>query len=72
MRKEEDDEWRGGIPERLQEEAAAMVEAGASTSHRVKLEHPIASQVESHQTSLSTRNDDDYVFRDAINKKFTS
>jgi len=43
MRKEEDDEWRGGIPERLQEEAAAMVEAGASTSHRVKLEHPIAS-----------------------------
>jgi len=71
MRKEEDDVWRGG-KERLQEEAAAMVEAGASTSHRVKLENPIASQVESHQTSLSTRNDDDYVFRDAINKKFTS
>jgi len=71
MRKEEDDVWRGA-KERLQEEAAAMVEAGASTSHRVKLEHPIASQVESHQTSLSTRNDDDYVFRDAINKKFTS
>jgi len=42
MRKEEDDVWRGG-KERLQEEAAAMVEAGASTSHRVKLEHPIAS-----------------------------